>query len=110
MCYRFGMDAESIKDDLRDDDAPLERATAIILDLHSKLADAIQRIEELEKQIENAGSQIDTPQNVTGDYSVDGEQQRQEAGTKKARKKQKSQRRGRISGPSAAAAAYIDSR
>jgi hypothetical protein len=94
MCYWFGMDATLIMNELRDDDAPLKRAVAIILGLKAELRDAQQPIEELEQQLEATGPTTGTQERDLDD-SVGGEGQRQHDAANKTRKKQESTRRGR---------------
>jgi hypothetical protein len=89
------MDATLLMDDFRDGDAPLKRAGAIILGLKAELRDAKQHIAELEQQLEWAGPTTGTQERDL-DYSVGGEEQRQQDAANKARKKQESRRRGRI--------------
>ena len=87
------MDATLIMDELRDDDAPLGRAVATILGLKAELRDAKQHIAELEQQLEWAGPTTGTQERDL-DYSVGGEEQRQQDAANKTRKKPESRRHG----------------
>ena len=89
MCYWFGMDATRIMDDFRDDNAPLKRAVAIIFGLRADLRNAKQHLEELEKQPEAAGTTTGTQERDL-DYSVGGEEQRQQDAANKTSKKKES--------------------
>jgi phenylalanyl-tRNA synthetase alpha subunit len=83
------MDATLIMDELRDDDAPLGRAVATILGLKAELRDAKQHIAELEQQLKAAAPTTGTQERDL-DYSVGGEEQRQQDAANKTRKKKES--------------------
>ena len=86
------MDGEQLKQDVRDGRISPERLVELIVTLQRQLAQANQRIEELEKQITGGPTaKLDQP------YSMKAEEKRQAARGKKQKKKRKSTRRGRLS-------------
>ena len=86
------MDGEQLKQDVRDGRISPERLVELIVTLQRQLAQANQRIGELEKQIGSGPTaKLDQP------YSMKAEEKRQAARGKKQKKKRKSTRRGRLS-------------
>jgi len=72
---------------------PTKRAVAIILGLKAELRDAKQHVEELETLLEAVGPTTDTQERDLN-YSVGGEEQRQQDAANKTRKKPESRRHG----------------
>ena len=86
------MDGEQLKQDVRDGRVDLERLVDMISTLQRQLAEAHQRIEELEKQIGGRSSnKLDQP------FSMRAEEKRQAARGKKRKKKARPRRQGRFS-------------
>lgn len=86
------MDAEQLKQDVRDGRIDPERLVELIVALQRQLANANRRIEELEKQIGGGPTQkLDQP------YSMKAEEKRQAARGKRRKNKRRPLRRGRLS-------------
>jgi transposase len=86
------MDAEQLKQDVRDGRICPERLVDMVTAQQRQLAIAYRRIEELEKQIGGGRTpKLDQP------YSMRAEEKRQAARGKKRKKKRKPLRRGRLS-------------
>jgi hypothetical protein len=86
------MDAEQLKQDVRDGRIAPERLIDVIAALERQLAEANRRIEELEKQIGGGATH-----KLDQSYSMKAEQKRQEARGKKRKKRRKPLRSGRLS-------------
>lgn len=82
---------ERIKEDVREGRIDAERLVDLLAESNRRLAEALRRIEELEKRVAGAGTtKVDEP------YSMRAEEQRQAARGKKGSKKSKPVRRGRL--------------
>lgn len=85
------MDAEQLKQDVREGRIGLDRLVDLIVLLQRQLAEAQQRIRELEEQLgEKPTGKVDEP------FSMRAEEQRQEARGKTRKKRRKPLRRGRL--------------
>jgi len=83
-------DVGRLTEDVRAGRIDADRLVALIVTLQRQLADAQQRIEELERKLGAATTKVDEP------FSLRAEEQRQEARGKKRRKRNRPKRRGRV--------------
>ena len=85
------MDAEQLKQDVREGRISVDRLVDLIVMLQRQLQEARRRIEELEKKLGGSGTA-----KVSEPFSMRAEEQRQKARGKKPPKRKRRLRRGRI--------------
>lgn len=85
------MDAEQLKQDVREGRISVDRLVDLIVMLQRQLQEARQRIEELERKLGGSGTA-----KVSEPFSMRAEEQRQKARGKKPPKRKRRLRRGRI--------------
>ena len=84
-------DVEQLKQDVREGRIDPDRLVGLVVTLQRQLQEAHRRIEELEKKLGGSGTA-----KTAEPFSMRAEEQRQQARGKKARKRQRPLRRGRI--------------
>ncbi|MFQ6049411.1 MAG: transposase [Phycisphaerae bacterium] len=106
MIIEWGIDVEQLKEDVRQGRISLERLIELLGMLQRQLREAQGQLQQAKQQLERAKQRIGELEEKLGSagknavseaYSVQAEEQRQEARRKKGRKRKRSKRRGRLS-------------